>query len=137
MSATRLGYELQRGEATGPFSVWSPVLNAVWPPCSGATMLIALRGLVMLLEDGRVGSFVAAEELGALVGIAPSRFVDAVDRAKGFGLLTGEDPVLYVPLRVHGPEPELWDALPLVSQRVAQRVIAEMGRGPWPDTEPG
>lgn len=100
-------------------------------------MLIALRGLAMLLEDGRVGSFVAAEELGALVGIAPSRFVDAVDRAKGFGLLTGEDPVLYVPLRVHGPELELWDALPLVSQRVAQRVIAEMGRGPWPDTEPG
>ncbi len=136
MSAKRLGYELQRGEATGPFSLWSPVLNAVWPPCSGATMLIALRALAMLIEDGRVGSFVETEELGALVGIAPSRFVHAVELAKGFGLVTGEDQVLYVPLRVHGPEPELWNSLPLVSQRLAQRVIAGMGRGPWPHTQP-
>ena len=135
MTTEPAGYVLGQGAPTGPFSLWSPVLNAVWPPCSGATMLIALRGLGMLVEDGRVGSFVDVDELASVVGVAPTRFVDAVERAKQFGLLTGSGEELLVPVRVHGPEQQVWDALPEVSQRVAQRVIAQMGRGPWPHTE--
>ena len=137
MNHEAIGYVLRLGKATGPFSVWSPVLNAVWPPCSGSTMLIALRGLAMLVEDGRVGDKVELDELASLVGVAPMRFTDAVERAKAFGLLTSANDQLFVPLRVHGPEPELWDELPEVSKRVAQRVIAELGRGPWPMTEAG
>lgn len=96
-------------------------------------MLAVIRGLAMLVEDGRVDELIELDELAQLVGIAPARFADAVERAKSFGLLSGEDGRLDVALRVHGPERELWDDLPFVSKRVAERVIAEIGRGPWPE----
>lgn len=112
-------YTLTRAAPSGPFSVWHPFLDIVWPPLLGSSGLGALRALALATDTDVRSEVFEVAELASLIGVAPVRFVSAVHRLSDRGLMEVADNELFVPRYVHGPSVDEMATLPLISQRAA------------------
>ena len=110
--------------ARGPFSVWDGFLDIVWPPLLGSTGLPVLRALALALDEG--GERFEIHDLASLVGLAPSRFLSALDRLVAHDLVSFADDRLLVPERVPGPPVELVSELPAMSRRAAWTWLTQL-----------
>lgn len=122
-------FTLRYINGTGPFSIWDPYLDAVWPPLLGSTALAALRSIEMAIIEKGEGTDVPVDLLASLAGIAPQRFIDALTRASHKSLIHIDQDQLHLPHRFHGPNTLQVSALPDISIAVAERRLLRFAEG--------
>ena len=107
-------YRLAFSTATGPLDLSGGRVGLLWGPLTGPTVVQLLRVFdVMLTQEKSSSLVVETGELAALVGVAVSRCVHAVDRADRLGLVRvdrmGE---LWVPAGLHQPRKDQLERVP-------------------------
>lgn len=122
-------YVIDRGDATGPFTVWDPYLDAVWPPLLGSSALAAIRAVTLAITHLGAASTVEITQLAALVGVAPTRFVAAIGRAEEQQLAYVNGTQLSIPRRLHGPKASVMAELPLPSRTAAIDRLVRFAEG--------